>query len=163
MAIRNTLSFKPCILIWKTASLRIRISTTPFSNLFLQPDAPFTQIEQDFWASADPDSSLFDWKFPDPPHTKVFLSAAVRSGAEAVTYVSHDIEDGAWQFLGDGMAGGQLPLVSCFHHPIDRDRSLEELADLPLGWWAERTAPGQPWVRYKAETEPEPGSGAVVS
>lgn len=49
------------------------------------------------------------------------------------------------------MSGGQLPVISCFHHPIDKDPSLAELADLPLGWWAERLAPGHPWIRNKHE------------
>ena len=40
---------------------------TYFQQPLLQPDAPMTIIEEDFWASADPSSSLFDWKFPDPP------------------------------------------------------------------------------------------------
>ena len=70
-----------------------------FQQPLLQPDKLFTNVEQDFWASADPASSLFDWKFPDPPHTPVFLSAAVHSGAELVTYVSHDIEDGRPKWL----------------------------------------------------------------
>jgi hypothetical protein len=124
-----------------------------FVQPLLQSGRPLTALEKTFWASADPSSSLSNWRFTDPPHTRVFLSAAVYSGLEAVTYVSHDSEDGAWQFLGDTMSGGDLPLVSCFHHPIDRDRSLEELADLPLGWWAERVAPGHPWTRHTHETE----------
>lgn len=134
-----------------------------FVQPLLQPDALFTAVEEDFWASADPSSSLFNWKFPDPPHTRVFLSNAVHSGAEPVTYVSHDFEDGAWQFLGDSMSGGNLPLVSCFHHPIDRDRSLEELADLPLGWWAERAAPGQPWIRHRDDPEGADETNAPAS
>ena len=43
------------------------------------------------------------------------------------------------------------PVIVCLHHPIDKDATLKELADLPLGWWAERTAPGEPWVRRKHE------------
>lgn len=121
----------------------------------LQPNRSFTNIEEDFWASADPASSLFNWKFDDPPHTLVFLSASVRAGDEPITYVSHDIEDGAWQFLGDGMSGGNPPVISCLHHALDMDRGLEELADLPLGWWAERAALGQPWIRIKDEEDPE--------
>ncbi len=126
-----------------------------FQQPCLQPDAHFTNIERDFWTSADPTSSLANWKFSDPPHTGVFLSLAVHSGSEPVTYVSHDLEDGAWQFLGDSMAGDQPPVLSCFHHPVDNDRSLEELVDLPLGWWAERNAPGEPWIRHKDESKPE--------
>jgi len=126
-----------------------------FSQPLLQASSTETNLEKDFWASNDPDSSLFDWKFPDPPHTLVFLSNAVHTGAEPVTYVSHDIEDGAWQFLGDSMTGDQKPVLSCLHHSIDKDSSLNELADLPLGWWAERTEPGEPWTRHEHEPEDE--------
>jgi Domain of unknown function (DUF4262) len=120
-----------------------------FEQPLMQPTAPMTRVESDFWASTDPKSSLFNWKFPDPPHTGVFLSETVYNGTEPVTYVSHDSEDGAWQFLGDSMANGDHPVLSCFHHPIDRDPSLTELADLPLGWYAERSKVGQPWIRRK--------------
>ena len=91
-----------------------------------------------------------DWKFQDPPHTGVYLSKAVHEGVEPVTYVSHDADDGAWQFLGDTMSQSGC-VLSCFHHPIDNDPSLSELADLPLGWWAEREAPGKPWQRGQHE------------
>jgi hypothetical protein len=125
---------------------------TNFQQPLLQPGAVMTTLEKDFWASADPESSLSDWKFPDPPHTGVYLSEAVHTGAEAVTYVSHDAEDGAWQFLGDSMAGDpKTGVLSCFHHPIDNDPSLKELGDLPLGWWAERAKVGEPWLRHQHE------------
>lgn len=107
-----------------------------FEQPLMQPDAPMTKAENDFWASADPESSLFDWKFSDDPHTRAFLSETVHKGTEPVTYVSHDADDGAWQFLGDSMSDGGGPVISCLHHPIDRDSSLAELADLPLGWSA---------------------------
>lgn len=126
-----------------------------FRQPLLQPGKPFTRMESDFWASADPASSLFDWSFPDPPHKLVFLSQAVHSGSEPITYVSHDAEDGAWQFLGDSMAGGGKPVLVCFHHPVDEDRSLKELADLPLGWWAERRTPEHPWIRHERESDGE--------
>jgi hypothetical protein len=126
-----------------------------FRQPMLQRDIPWTRIEEDFWASADPKSSLFDWKFPDDPHTGVFLSNTVHTGAEAVTYVSHDIEDCAWQFLGDSMDAGGGPVISCFHHPIDNDPTLVELADLPLGWYAVREKSGAPWERYEKDTEEE--------
>ena len=120
-----------------------------FEQPLMQTAAPMTRVENDFWASNDPKSSLFNWRFPDPPHTGVFLSETVHNGTEPVTYVSHDSEDGAWQFMGDTMRDGGGPVISCFHHPIDRDPSLAELADLPLGWYAERPKVGEPWVRTK--------------
>ncbi|ABF41426.1 hypothetical protein Acid345_2425 [Candidatus Koribacter versatilis Ellin345] len=126
-----------------------------FEQPLMQPDAPMTKAENDFWASTDSNSSLFDWKFRDDPHTRVFLSESVHQGTQPVTYVSHDAEDGAWQFLGDSMSDGGGPVISCFHHPIDRDPSFAELADLPLGWYAERRGIGEPWTRNKHATEDE--------
>ena len=120
-----------------------------FAQPLMQPAAKMTAVEHDFWASTDPASSLFNWKFPDSPHTGVYLSQTVHDGTEPVTYVSHDDEDGAWQFLGDSMSDGGGPVLSCFHHPIDRDPSLVELADLPSGWIAERAKVGEPWVRRR--------------
>lgn len=127
-----------------------------FTQPLLQHGAPMTRAENDFWAFNDPTSSLFAWKFPDPPHTMVFLSETVQKGTESVTYVSHDAEDGAWQFLGDSMRDGGGPVLSCFHHPVDHDPTLSELADLPLGWYAERGEVGEPWVRRKREPDEEP-------
>jgi hypothetical protein len=128
-----------------------------FEQPLMQPDAPMTRVENDFWASADPKSSLFNWKFPDPPHMRVFLSETVHKGTEPITYVSHDAGDGAWQFLGDSMSDGGGPVISCFHHPIDSDPSLTELADLPLGWYAERDNIGQPWTRKEHSKDEESG------
>jgi hypothetical protein len=105
-----------------------------------------TRVEEDFWASTDPKSSLFSWKFPDSPHAQAFLSKAVHNGVEPITFVSHDADDGAWQFLGDSMSDTGGVLV-CLHHPIDRDPSLVELSDLPLGWYAAQ------WRRRPVESQ----------
>jgi hypothetical protein len=118
-----------------------------FEQPLMQPAALMTSAENDFWASTDPTSSLFNWKFPDPPHTGVCLSETVNNGTEPVTFVLRDAEDGSWQFLGDS------PVISCFHHLLDRDPSLFELADLPLGWYAERDKVGEPWVRRRRGTD----------
>lgn len=123
-----------------------------FAQPLMQPGAPMRSVEQSFWDSVAEDRRFSDWKFPDPPHTGAYVSKAVQAGSEPITYVSHDADDGAWQFLGDSMAesGGVL---SCLHHPIDDDPSLLELADLPFGWYAEREGPGKPWMRYQHEPE----------
>lgn len=123
-----------------------------FAQPLMQPGVAMGPIESDFWDSVDESVKFPDWKFLDRPHTGVYLSKAVHAGTEPMTYVSHDADDGAWQFLGDSMSdsGGVL---SCLHHPVDGDSSLLELADLPRGWWAERAAPGQPWFRYEHTKE----------
>jgi hypothetical protein len=123
-----------------------------FVQPHMEPGAAVGPVESDFWDSVDESVKFPDWKFPDRPHTGVYLSKSVQEGKEPITFVSHDVDDGAWQFLGDSMteSGG---LLSCLHHPIDNDPSLVELADLPLGWWAERDAPGQPWQRHQLEPD----------
>jgi len=122
-----------------------------FRQPLLQPGAPMTHPEEEFLASEDPNSSLYDWSFPDPPNTAVYISKAVDQRIEPITYVSHDL-DGDWQFLGETYieSGG---IAVCFHHPIDGDLSLKELADLPVGWYAEREKFGEPWTRTEHELE----------
>lgn len=129
--------------------------TEYFRQPMLAPGVTETRRERDFWAANDPASSLFKWKFPDAPHTRVFLSKTVQDKQEQITYVSHNAEDDTWEFLGDLMAGGGGPVISCLHHPIDDDQTLEELYDLPLGWYATRQKSGSPWQRFQHEPEPE--------
>ena len=39
-----------------------------FERPLMQPGVPMKNVEDDFWASTDPKSSLFNWKFSDTPH-----------------------------------------------------------------------------------------------
>jgi hypothetical protein len=136
-----------------------------FRQPLLQEDAAETESERSFWKSNDPESEFFDWSFADDPHTTSYLSKTVSEGEEPVTYVSHDSDDGAWQFLGDKMTDGGGPVLSCLHHPIDKDSTLRALHDLPRGWYAVRDHVGAPWERFEHEPEDEeqpaaPGSAA---
>lgn len=111
--------------------------------------------EQDFWAANDPESSLHNWKFNDPPHTGVFTTKQVMNGQDNVTRVFHETEDGAWQFLGPGEARREDLAYVCFHHIIDKDPTISELADLPLGWCAWRETATAPWLREVIQPQPE--------
>ena len=129
-----------------------------FENRFIQPllqrDTPTTPVDQQFWDSIRKNEERFpDWKFPDKPHTKAFISKAVLEGKEWISYVTHDRSDGAWQILGETGIEGGGPELACLHHMVDKDPTLAELADLPKGWYAERTEPAEPWERF--ENEPE--------
>ncbi len=129
-----------------------------FENRFiqplLQPDTPCTPVDQRFWDSIGKDEERFpDWKFSERPHTKVFISKPVQEDKEWITYVTHDLSDGAWQILGETGVEGGGPELACLHHMVEKDPTLAELADLPKGWYAERTAPGTPWERFESESE----------
>lgn len=93
---------------------------------------------------------MSEWPFADPPNVAVFTSATILDGADWIHYVTHDDDDGAWQFhpyRGPASeADGQvvsLELVS------QLDPRILELADMPCGWHAWRDAPDAPWRRQK--------------
>ena len=82
-----------------------------------------------------------------PRSLGVFVCSHVFQRARPVLLVSHD--DGDWQFL----CGGADHVDDCHlvgvGHLIDNDKSLNECADLPVEWAAEREGVGAPWVRAK--------------
>lgn len=92
-----------------------------------------------------------DWPFDDPPNLAVITTRSVVRGGEWIASVSHDEDDGGWQFH-DSHPG---PLVESdamivgLGEMVRRDPSLRALADLPVGWHAWRTAPGRRWQRAR--------------
>jgi hypothetical protein len=92
-----------------------------------------------------------NWPFADPPNVAtITLRQIVREG-QPILLVTHDYDDGSWQFLTGGefeIADGLVVSRDCI---LKRDPSVAELADLPLGWRAWREQVGTPWQR-----EPEP-------
>ena len=120
--------------------------------LFLRSEEE-TAVERDFWAASDPDSSLSDWKFEDPPHTGVYTTKKIIDGEEPVLYVSHDSEDGAWQFHGVSESTVESAALTCFHHIVDADPSIKQLIDLPPGSRAWRDKPEDPWMRDDSDRD----------
>jgi Domain of unknown function (DUF4262) len=59
-----------------------------FEQPLMQPDAAMRRAENDFWASADPKSSLFNWKFPEDPHTRVLFPRRSTTGLNQ-SHMSH--------------------------------------------------------------------------
>jgi hypothetical protein len=102
------------------------------------------------------------WPFEDPPNVAAITVRQIVHGARPILLVAHDDDDGSWQFLtGEDLDVADGMLVS-LKSMIDRDPSLAELADLPLGWHAWRDQVGSPWQRgpqpeEKAAEQPEPG------
>ena len=82
-----------------------------------------------------------------PRNLAAFVCSHVFARERAVLLVSH--EDGDWQFLCGDSHGGQEAHLVGVGHLIDNDPSINEVADLPVDWTAERQAIGQPWIRTK--------------
>src|SRR5882762_5115205 len=92
-----------------------------------------------------------DWPFDKPRKVAVFTTIEIVSRNKPVLYVSHDADDGAWQFLtGETVTvdNGRTVALSEINNP---DPSVAELRDLPLGWCATRKDISSPWKRFEHE------------
>jgi hypothetical protein len=95
------------------------------------------------------------WSFLDPVNTAAFTTVHVMSGALPVVLVTHDLDDGTWQFLCGTTNDKNDCRVVCLGCMMDEDPSLFEIADLPMGWSAWRGAPGQEWHREPPAADDE--------
>lgn len=90
-----------------------------------------------------------DWPFDDPENIASLTVRQVMQKDKAILRVTHDADDGMWQFLtGEAVKMSDAMIVS-LESVYLLDPSIGELADLPLGWTAERSEPGEPWRRQQ--------------
>jgi hypothetical protein len=91
---------------------------------------------------------MSDWPFHDPPNFATITTQAIMYDNDWIAFVSHDADDGGWQFLGrEGAPHIDEAMVVGLHHLLEKDGSVAELADLPFGWRAWRESPDGPWQR----------------
>jgi hypothetical protein len=88
------------------------------------------------------------WPFLDPPNTAVFTTLGVLDGDDWVHCVSHDQDDGAWQFHSlRGPASLREAALVSLEQMLRVEPGIEELADLPAAWHAWRDDENGPWTR----------------
>ncbi len=88
-----------------------------------------------------------EWPFADPENVAAFCCRHILDG-RPILRVTHDEEDGAWQILcGDDSHVSEDGRLVCLGCMVKRDESLVPLADLPLGWCADRQDADSPWIR----------------
>ena len=88
-----------------------------------------------------------DWPFEDPPNVAVFTTTAVVKGGIPILRVTHDDDDGAWQFhTGHNVDAGDAMIVA-LREVVRLDPSVKSLADLPYGWIAVRESVAAEWRR----------------
>jgi hypothetical protein len=93
-----------------------------------------------------------DWPFDDPPNVATISLRDIMERRRPILLVTHDADDGMWQFL-DGRdapdpADGVVLSLDCV---LGLDPTIAELADLPVGWRAWRGDVNQPWQREPVE------------
>ena len=93
------------------------------------------------------------WAFADPENVAVITLKRIVDRDAPILFVTHDEDDGAWQFLdGQNVTMEDSAIVS-LKYMTTIDPGIIELADLPYGWQAHRQAQGAPWIRTKKGTE----------
>jgi hypothetical protein len=94
-----------------------------------------------------------EWAFDDPPNVAVFTRRSIISGESWIQFVSHDENDGAWQFHPPDAGGAEEDAAVVSLRTITQlDPSVLGLADLPLGWRAWRTDRDSAWQRERVSS-----------
>jgi hypothetical protein len=91
------------------------------------------------------------WPFADPPNVSVVTQQSIIKEGRPILLVMHDEEDGGWSFLDGGEFRVETSMLVALKTVLSHDASLAALADLPLGWQAQRARPGDTWKREKSE------------
>ncbi|MBU9675155.1 hypothetical protein KQ939_17585 [Planococcus sp. CP5-4] len=87
-------------------------------------------------------------EFNDFPNTMVITLKEILDGKKSVLYVSHDGEDGMWQFLdGSDELDIDNARIVTIEEILKVDSSLWSLFDLSIGWKAERVDRDTKWLR----------------
>ncbi len=90
-----------------------------------------------------------NWPFDDPLNVAVFTVRSILKQGKPILYVSHDEDDGAWQFHTGREPKEEESSIVALKSIVKIDESIKELADLPYGWCAWRESVNDPWKREK--------------
>jgi hypothetical protein len=87
-----------------------------------------------------------DFPFYDAPNTATIVCCHVLDKDKPILYVSHDEEDGMWQFLcGETHCEAEARIVSLLG-VLEIDYSIGQLADMQCGCYAERKNGDDNWI-----------------
>lgn len=91
-------------------------------------------------------SKMSRFSFQEDPRLGVITTAPVLAGAPIVM-VSHDADDGGWQFLCGTTSDPADGRVVHLEDIVALDPTVNAVADLPLGWVAFRANVAGEWKR----------------
>ena len=86
-------------------------------------------------------------KFEEADNIAVFTTNYVMKDRKPITYVTHEEEDGAWQFFSSDEFENyeDVAMIVGLGEIVALDHSLLELADMPVGHFAVRETPNDKW------------------
>lgn len=96
-------------------------------------------------------------RFKESDNTAVFTTSFVMNDNKEITMVTHDSEDGAWQFFSNDEFDNyeEVAKIVGLGEIVKIDNTLLEIADLPEGFSAHRKFKGDEWVIQELERETE--------
>lgn len=85
--------------------------------------------------------------FEDGLDTAVFTTTFVMLDKREIVFVSHDVEDGAWQFFTDDNFENveDYAMIVGLKELIEMDETILNIADLPKGYYATRESVNDKW------------------
>jgi len=95
-------------------------------------------------------NSVSDYQFDQPSDTACITCSHVRNDGAPVLFVTHDADDGGWQFLCAGEHDIEDAIVIGMGSVIDLDPTLNGLHDMPEGYGATRDALGARWEAFRS-------------
>jgi hypothetical protein len=95
-------------------------------------------------------STISNWPFQDPQNVVVFTTKQVVKDRKPILFVTHDVDDGAWQFHSGDAALSEEIMILALSEIVEIDPSIIELADLPIGYKASRNSPSDSWRQHHA-------------
>ena len=91
-----------------------------------------------------------EYKFSDPKNTACMVCSHVLNENAPILYVSHDAEDGMWQFLcGSNNHTSEHAKIIALSEAVLMDGSVNQLYEMPLGVGATRETKNGQWQPFK--------------
>lgn len=87
--------------------------------------------------------------FDDAPDTAVITCCHIMDQNMPILHVSHDNEDGMWQFLCGRSHDTNEGRIVSLHKIYVHDPSVARLADIPCGYFADRQDITAAWIIQK--------------
>ena len=103
-----------------------------------------------------------DWPFSDPCNVATLTVRQVIEEEAPILFVTHDADDGSWQFLTGERPHEEDGRVVALQTILAIDPSIAYLADLPVGWRARRSRPGVSWSRCELVERHESPDGSLA-
>jgi len=94
----------------------------------------------------------FEFRFNEERNVAVFTVKQIFQENKPVLFVCHDEEDGAWQFLTGEAVEEKDSMIVALDEIVAHDQTLNEVFDLPEGYFAVREFIGDVWIREKRKS-----------